>query len=132
LRERPGDIVSIAENQLRQLASRAGRSVKGFSERARTAMERYAWPGNIRELRNVIERATILATGEEIDLSDLPSSVSDAPVESPAVGGAYSVEEIEAEHIRQVLGRSKNLQQAAAILKLDPTTLLRKRKSLNL
>jgi NtrC-family two-component system response regulator AlgB len=80
----------------------------------------------------VIERATILATGEEIDLSDLPSSVSDAPVESPAVGGAYSVEEIEAEHIRQVLGRSKNLQQAAAILKLDPTTLLRKRKSLNL
>jgi NtrC-family two-component system response regulator AlgB len=48
------------------------------------------------------------------------------------VGGAYSVEEIEAEHIRRVLGRSKNLQQAAAILKLDPTTLLRKRKSLNL
>jgi NtrC-family two-component system response regulator AlgB len=132
LRERPGDIRSIAENQLEQLARQSGRSPKGFSEEAREVMERYAWPGNIRELRNVIERATILGTGEKIEVADLPSSLSNAAVASPSVGGVYSVEEIEAEHIRQVLGRSKNLQQAAAILKLDPTTLLRKRKSLNL
>jgi len=132
LRERPGDILSIAENQLQQLARQSGHPVKSFTERARHAMERYAWPGNIRELRNVIERATILSSGDQIDLADLPTSLSDAAGESPAVGGSYSVDEIEAEHIRQVLGRSKSIQQAAAILKLDPTTLLRKRKSLNL
>ena len=106
--------------------------MKGFTEAARLLMERYSWPGNIRELRNVIERATILAAGERVDVIDLPPSLSDAVEKNPAVGGVYSIEEIEAEHIRQVLARSKNLQQAAAILKLDPTTLLRKRKSLNL
>jgi NtrC-family two-component system response regulator AlgB len=132
LRERPGDIRSLAQDQLHQLARQSGRAVKGFSEAAARMMERYAWPGNIRELRNVIERATILATGEQIDATDLPSWLGDPPVKSPALGGAYSIEEIEAEHIRQVLARSKNLQQAAVILKLDPTTLLRKRKSLNL
>lgn len=132
LRERPSDILSIAENQLQQLARQSGRSVKGFTEAARLLMERYSWPGNIRELRNVIERATILAAGERVDVIDLPPSLSDAVEKNPAVGGVYSIEEIEAEHIRQVLARSKNLQQAAAILKLDPTTLLRKRKSLNL
>jgi NtrC-family two-component system response regulator AlgB len=132
LRERPGDILSIAETQLQQMARQSGRPAKSFSATARQAMERYAWPGNIRELRNVIERATILSVGDQIELADLPSSLNESPTESPAVGGTYSVEEIEAEHIRQVLARSKNLQQAAAILKLDPTTLLRKRKSLNL
>jgi len=132
LRERPSDILSIAKDQLQQLARQSGRSVKGFSEAARVVMERYSWPGNIRELRNVIERATILTTGEQIDVTDLPSSLSEALGESPSVGGTYSIEEIEAEHIRQVLARSKNLQQAATILQLDPTTLLRKRKALNL
>jgi len=132
LRERPSDIRSLAQNQLEQLARQSGRPVKGFSEAAARMMERYAWPGNIRELRNVVERATILATGEEIEATDLPSWLGDSSVKSPVIGGAHSIEEIEAEHIRQVLARSKNLQQAAAILKLDPTTLLRKRKSLNL
>jgi NtrC-family two-component system response regulator AlgB len=132
LRERPGDILAIAGNQLKQLSRQSGQPLRRFSEQARHVMERYSWPGNIRELRNVIERATILSSGDEIDLIDLPTSLSDNPNESPALGGSYSVEEIEAEHIRQVLRRSKNLQQAATVLGLDPTTLLRKRKSLNL
>jgi NtrC-family two-component system response regulator AlgB len=97
-------------------------------------MTDYGWPGNIRELRNMIERATILASGAEIDLPDLPAALSADPVksDSPVLGGDCSLDEIEAEHIKRVLARSKNLQQAATILKLDPTTLLRKRKSLNL
>jgi NtrC-family two-component system response regulator AlgB len=132
LRDRPGDILTLAESHLRQLTTRSGRQVNGFSEAAIQAMLRYAWPGNIRELRNVVERATILASDEKIDLPDLPPTLLEATAESPALGGAFSLEEIEAEHIRKVLAGSKNLQQAAAILKLDPTTLLRKRKSLNL
>jgi len=122
LRERPGDILPIAESQLKQLSDRSNRKIKGFSNDASKALEQYPWPGNIRELRNVVERATILAAGEQIDVTDLPVSLIDTEATNPAVGGAYSIEEIEAEHI----------QQAAAILKLDPTTLLRKRKSLNL
>jgi NtrC-family two-component system response regulator AlgB len=132
LRERPNDILPIAEDQLRQLARALGRTIGGFSEAAARALERYAWPGNIRELRNVVERATILTQGERIDLVDLPPSLTAGAVENPLLGGAYSVEEIEAEHIRQVLRRSKNLQQAAEVLQLDPTTLLRKRKSLGI
>jgi NtrC-family two-component system response regulator AlgB len=132
LRERPGDIMAMAERQLQELARRSGQAVKNFSQAAREAMERYAWPGNIRELRNVIERATILAGGDQIEMGDLPPSVSEAPTESPEIGGVYSIEQIEAEHIRRVLVRSKSLQQAAEILHLDPTTLLRKRKSLGL
>ena len=132
LRERPGDIPAIAENQLLQLARHSGLPLKGFSDEARQMMARYAWPGNIRELRNVIERATILAAGDLIEASDLPTSLGEAQVETVTLGGAYSIDEIEAEHIRRVLGRTKTLQEAAAILKLDPTTLLRKRKSLNL
>jgi NtrC-family two-component system response regulator AlgB len=135
LRERPGDLMAIAESLLRQMATRASQPITGFSERARQAMTRYAWPGNIRELRNMIERATILASGAEIDLPDLPASLSEVPAaegDSPELGGGYTLDEIEAEHIRRVLARSKNLAQASEILKLDPTTLLRKRKSLGL
>ena len=133
LRERPGDILPLAEGQLQQLGRQSGRAVRSFSAAARQALERYAWPGNIRELRNVVERATILASGDQVEVTDLPSTLSEATSSShPILGGACSVEEIEAEHIRQVLARSKNLQQAATILNLDPTTLLRKRKSLNL
>jgi two-component system, NtrC family, response regulator AlgB len=132
LRERPGDILAIAENQLHRLPQQSGLPLKGFSESARQAMERYSWPGNIRELRNVIERATILATGDQIEPADLPSSLVEVLPGTPALGGPYSIDDIEAEHIRLVLGRTPTLQEAAAILKLDPTTLLRKRKSLGL
>ncbi len=134
LRERPSDLMPIAQNLLRQIGQRSTPAITEISERARQAMTRYSWPGNIRELRNMIERATILASGTEIDLPDLPASLSAAPEpgESAELGGPYSLDEIEAEHIKRVLARSKNLQQAAEILKLDTTTLLRKRKSLNL
>jgi NtrC-family two-component system response regulator AlgB len=132
LRERPNDINLLSQTQMRQLARQTGSSIRGFSEAARQLMERYAWPGNIRELRNVIERAMILASGQEIDVIDLPPSLSETGLESPRLGGPYSIDQIEAEHIRRVMTRVKSVQEAASILKLDPTTLLRKRKSLNL
>ena len=58
---------------LRFFARQAGKPVTGFTAEARTALERHAWPGNLRELRNAIERGVILATGPEIGLSDLRS-----------------------------------------------------------
>jgi NtrC-family two-component system response regulator AlgB len=132
LRDRPNDILPIALEQLHRLGRHSNQSIKGFTVSAERALQRYSWPGNIRELHNVVERATILATGELIDLPDLPPTLNDDVASSPTLGGPYSVEQVEAEHIRQVLSRSKSIQQAASVLKLDPTTLLRKRKSLNL
>ena len=132
LRERPNDILAIAESQLRQLARQAGKSVTGFSDAARMLLQRYSWPGNIRELRNAVERALILCTGEVLDGADFPATIAESASATPYLGGEYSVEEIEAEHIRQVLARKTSIQEAAEVLKMDRSTLLRKRKSLNL
>jgi NtrC-family two-component system response regulator AlgB len=132
LRERPGDILPLAESLLRQIGRNSGKNFAGFSEPARQILQRYPWPGNIRELRNVVERATILATTELVEVAHLPSALSEGS-ESPAfLGGEYSVEEVEAEHIRRVLARKQSLQEAAAVLNVDRKTLLRKRKELNL
>jgi NtrC-family two-component system response regulator AlgB len=134
LRERPNDIMAIAESQLRQLSRQAGRNISGFSEAARRLLQRHVWPGNIRELRNAIERAVILCAGDLLDASDFPATLTDGEnsAATPFLGGDYSTEEIEAEHIRQVLARKTSIQEAAEILKMDRSTLLRKRKSLNL
>jgi len=132
LRERPGDILRLAENLLRQIVRQSGKNATGFSEPARQVLQRYSWPGNIRELRNVIERATILAADEQVDVMHLPASISENLGNTPFLGGEYSVEEVEAEHIRRVLARKQSLQEAADVLKMDRKTLLRKRKELNL
>ncbi len=132
LRERAGDILPLAELQLRGFARQTGKQLSGFTSEARQALERYSWPGNIRELRNVIERATILAEGGLVDAVDLPGALMQTSPLLPAVGGKFSIDEIEAEHIRQILASSKSVQDAAETLKVDPTTLLRKRKNLNL
>jgi two-component system, NtrC family, response regulator AlgB len=134
LRERPNDILAIAESQLRQLSSQAGKNIAGFSEAARHLLQRYAWPGNIRELRNAIERAIILCAGDVLDVTDFPATLTDGENSgmTPFLGGEYSTEEIEAEHIRQVLARKTSIQEAAQVLQMDRSTLLRKRKSLNL
>jgi len=134
LRERPNDILAIAESQLRQLSNQAGKNIAGFSEAARHLLQRYSWPGNIRELRNAIERAIILCAGDVLDVTDFPATLTDGENSgmTPFLGGEYSTEEIEAEHIRQVLARKTSIQEAAQVLKMDRSTLLRKRKSLNL
>jgi NtrC-family two-component system response regulator AlgB len=69
-----------------------------------------------------------------LDVSDFPATLTDGENSgtTPFLGGEYSTEEIEAEHIRQVLARKTSIQEAAQILKMDRSTLLRKRKSLNL
>ena len=132
LRERAADILPLAENHLAEITRKSGKRIAGISREARLLLQRYAWPGNIRELRNVMERATILAAEGEIQPAHLPSGFSDDATNRPFLGGDYALEEVEAEHIRQILARKESLQDAAAILKVDRKTLLRKRKELNL
>ena len=132
LRERPADILPLAESHLRQIVRQSGKNISGISDEAGQILQRYPWPGNIRELRNVIERATILAADGPIEAGHLPSALSETLSNRPFLGGEYSLEEVEAEHIRQILARKESLQDAAAVLKVDRKTLLRKRKELNL
>ncbi len=77
LRERQGDIALLARHFMRKFARQAGNALKDISEEALRALGGYSWPGNIRELENVMERAAYMAGGEEITLEDLPESVAE-------------------------------------------------------
>ena len=135
LRDRPGDILPLAEHLLRFFARQNGKSISEFAEPARDAILRYPWPGNIRELRNAIERAVILTAGPAVKLTDLPSQIGNPNQEGPATGEGPSslgepltLDQIEAEHIRRVLGSTTTIEEAATTLGIDPSTLYRKRK----
>jgi NtrC-family two-component system response regulator AlgB len=128
LRERVNDIERLALSNLRFLAAHSGKPVRSFSSAAMEALRTYSWPGNLRELRNVIERAVILSSGDQIepaDLSDVTQPASDVQL-----GGKLTLEQIENEHIRRVLTNTRTLDEAAQILGIDPATLYRKRKKL--
>ena len=76
LRARREDIPLLVQSFIAEFAGRNGREVKGVSQEALSLLEQYHWPGNIRELRNVIERATILSPGEFIEAAQLPPELS--------------------------------------------------------
>lgn len=128
LRDRPHDLRRLAQEFLRFFAAQSGKPARDFSAAAWKRIEMYEWPGNLRELKNVIERSLILADGAEVEVADLP----DLPEsESPAtahVGASISLAELEAEHIRRVLANSRSQEEAANVLGIDPATLYRKRK----
>jgi NtrC-family two-component system response regulator AlgB len=128
LRERAVDIEKIALNLLPFFASHSGKSVGSFSPDALEALRQYAWPGNLRELRNVIERAVILSNGEAIETEDLTDTI-EASAEI-RLGGKLTLEEVKAEHVRRVITNTRTLEEAAAVLGIDPATLYRQRKKL--
>ncbi|MGD1031542.1 MAG: sigma-54 dependent transcriptional regulator [Opitutaceae bacterium] len=132
LKDRPGDLQRLAEGCARFYAARMGRKFEGFAPEVTEAFRRYAWPGNIRELNNVVERAVILASGGLIDTVDLPEEFGARTDASVAVGARVTLEALQAEHIRRVMGISRNLDEAARILGIDPATLYRKRQKLGL
>ena len=129
LRQRPADILPLAEHLLRFFARQNGKTVTGFAEPVREALLRYPWPGNIRELRNAIERGVILASGPSVEL-ERPAVADRQRRSAPARPCAESMtlEQIEAEHIRRILAATATIEEAAAKLGIDPSTLYRKRK----
>jgi NtrC-family two-component system response regulator AlgB len=129
LRQRRKDIQPLAEHLLQFFARQTGKPITSFTEDARTALLRYPWPGNVRELRNAIERGIILASGSVVGLAELPAQVgATLPPCAMEVGGAVTLEQLEAEHIRRVLAHTATLEEAATVLGIDPSTLYRKRK----
>ena len=132
LRERPADLRRLAEGARRYFLASVGRKDVAFSKAVLDAFASYPWPGNLRELRNVIERAVILAPGEMIELTDLPDEFSSVRGTACEVGSRISLETLEAEHIRRILTATRNLDEAARTLGIDPATLYRKRNKLGL
>jgi NtrC-family two-component system response regulator AlgB len=128
LKQRPEDILPLAESFLAHFARVNHRTILGFTDEAAAALAAHSWPGNVRELRNVIERAVILGSGERIDAPDLPGAVAPGTA-PPAIGDRVPLATIEELHIRRVLASTGSLQEAADILGIDQATLWRRRKT---
>jgi NtrC-family two-component system response regulator AlgB len=127
LRERKEDIAAIAGNMLHFFGRSNHRTYKGFSEEALEILKKYAWPGNLRELRNTIERITIFCKTEWVGKECLPEKIG-TDEEIPGLGDAVHLDRIEEIHIRRILAATASLQQAAETLGIDTATLWRKRK----
>jgi NtrC-family two-component system response regulator AlgB len=132
LRDRPSDLARFADNYRKFFSARLWKKVTAFAPEVAAAFAAYRWPGNLRELRNVIERATILCAGETIELADLPEEFGVEADSAAAVGERVTLDALETEHIRRILARARNLDDAARILGIDPATLYRKRQNLGL
>jgi two-component system response regulator AtoC len=140
LRERQEDILPLALDMMGRFNKELKKSFVGFTPAAAELLQNYSWPGNIRELRNIVERAMILSRGNEIDEGTLPEEVRDYHPEpeeedgfavdpSPTGDQLVSLRELEEHYIRQVLNATgQNKTHAAKILGIHPTSLLRRLK----
>jgi two-component system response regulator AtoC len=141
LRERREDILPLALDIMQHFNKELKKNFVGFTPAAGELLQKYPWPGNIRELRNVIERAMILSTESEIEESGLPEEVRDfepkvqleEPLStfdlSPTGDQFVSLKELEDRYIHDVLNATgQNKTHAARILGIHPTSLLRRLK----
>ncbi len=131
LRERGDDILLLAHHFLKKYQQETGKSITRISESALSLLSRYPWPGNVRELENAIERAVILARGDQILPEDLPSPVTggqdDYVILGKALEQSLTLTELEREYITRVLERTGgNKARTAQILGIDRKTLYRK------
>ena len=134
LRRRPEDIEAIATHFLTRFAAETGRKIQGFTPAALESLRAYHWPGNIRELRNVVERAVVLAQAEWIDAADMvlsqltpPGDTGKAPAGRPAAYVPMTIDELERRHVLDTLEAvGGNKTKAAAILGIERSTLDRK------
>ena len=142
LRERTEDIVALALEILQQFNGELKKSFTGFTPAAADLLVQYPWPGNIRELRNVIERTMILSAQGEIDAGHLPEEIRDQRQEkkvdetlhedgiSPTGDQFLTLRVLEETYIEQVLSATgNNKTQAARILGIHPTSLQRRLKA---
>ncbi|MFH1060238.1 MAG: sigma-54 dependent transcriptional regulator [Pseudomonadota bacterium] len=131
LREHKDDVPLLVHHFLQKFVERHGKEIKGVSPEMMAALKAYNYPGNVRELENVIERAVTLSSGEMLGLADLPEDVTAAADEPPSLteGGLLTLEGREREYILWVLERTGgNKSQAAEILGIDRVSLWRKLK----
>jgi two-component system repressor protein LuxO len=156
LREREDDVLMIANHFLRQFSTAAGKSFEGFSEDAAVAIQRYPWPGNIRQLQNTMQQVVVLNDGPLVDVQTLPGSITsgalgisktravESPAPSPVAARLVAPEESHLARREQIeplwLTEKKaieaaiaacesNINRAAGLLEIAPSTLYRKLQS---
>lgn len=136
LRERPRDLKQMAAGYLRFFSAQCGKRVTGFAPAAQAAIEQYSWPGNLRELRNVVEHAVIFAAKSEVAFEDLPDQLTAMGAgqsdDSVRIGMKVPLEQIENEHIRRVLAQTTTMEEASQLLGISRGTLYERKKKLGL
>ncbi len=134
LRERRDDIPVLIKHFMEVFAKEAGKTIKDIDYEAMQALLAYDWPGNIRELRNTIERATVLADGEVITMHDLTDKFRTLDIEGVSTSSLrQALDTFERDYIRRSLTESKgNKEVAAGKLGVDLATLYRKLKKLRI
>jgi NtrC-family two-component system response regulator AlgB len=132
LAERSGDIEALAGSMLAFFNAQNHKAIQGFSPEVLHIFRDYSWPGNIRELRNVVERAVILCPTSMIGEELLPESMASAVQPQYRIGDSIKLEIVEELHIRRVLASTSSVHEAAEVLGIDKATLWRKRKQFGL
>jgi len=128
LSDRGDDLLVLTTSFLREFGRVYGKSFGGITDRAIQLLRSHDWVGNVRELRNVIERAVLVAEGEVLRASDLPEEwQTEAPSAAPLIGALGTLAEMECRHIQQVLEHTGGqIVEAARILGVHRNTLTRK------
>lgn len=134
LKERPEDILLFANFFLDQANRELERDLIGFDAAANEALQRYSWPGNLRQLKNIVKRATLLARGEFITLHDLGDEILSQPASTPQTSSfVLHDEEMEKQRILNALQQTgNNKTKAALLLGIDRKTLYNKMKLYNI
>ncbi|MDB5001892.1 MAG: Transcriptional regulatory protein ZraR [Mucilaginibacter sp.] len=133
VRDRKKDIAPLAKSFVQTYATKVNKHITGFTADFLQKLEAYNWPGNIRELKNVIERAVILCDGNELDASLLPYEFNIASIKTENSASAFELAIIEEQHIKRVLNHtSGNRAEAARLLNIGIATLYRKLKEYGL
>jgi two-component system NtrC family response regulator len=134
LRERKKDIRLLADYFMQHFASKVNKQVNKLSDGFVERLEAYNWPGNIRELKNIIERAVILCDDNELDETLLPYEIQNAqPARSGQGLSAFDLSAVEKLHIQRVLNHTNgNRAEAARLLNIGVATLYRKLKEYGL
>ena len=144
LRDHPDDIPALANRFLKEFSEKDGSSAASISPAAMHALCTYAWPGNVRQLRNVVEKMVVLGSGPELGEGDLPPEVT-APAPSPATAqapattkppapqpAAQSLADVERRQVNAALDACRgNKTKAAELLGISRRTLHRKLKEWN-
>ena len=127
LRDRKKDIPLIADHYLHFFARKAGKRIEGISKEFLDHLQQHEWKGNIRELKNIIERAVILAEKPMLTVEDLPSELQVSALRTTGPISAFDLASVEKLHIQRVLNHTRgNKTEAARLLNIGLTTLYRK------
>jgi NtrC-family two-component system response regulator AlgB len=132
LRERRADIIELARHFIGIASAHLSHPTPVLSPGAELMLTAYAWPGNIRELHNEVQRVIVLWPSHMIEAEAFSSRLVPLGVPSPVLGDRHSLADIESEHIRLVLSKTERFHEAATILGIQLSTLWRKRRRLGL